>query len=99
MLPYRVGLGVGVVTLLVVANLRGARESGTLFAVPTYLYLVAALDPATVGLWRTSTGALGPLPVDPAELARPSPVGRRSGWSGSPGPSSSPARSPPVPSR
>jgi amino acid transporter len=65
---HRVGIGAAVIALLVLANLRGARESGTLFAIPTYLYLLALGTLLTVGLWRTSTGALGPIPVDPAEL-------------------------------
>jgi amino acid transporter len=35
--PYRVGLGVVAVIGVAVANLRGVRESGRLFALPTYL--------------------------------------------------------------
>src|SRR6185369_12718783 len=35
--PYRVGLGVLGLTLITVGNLRGVRESGRLFALPTYL--------------------------------------------------------------
>jgi amino acid transporter len=39
--PYRVGLCVLGVVLIAVANLRGVRESGRLFAVPTYLFVGA----------------------------------------------------------
>jgi len=37
--PYRVVLGVGLVTLVSVANLRGVRESGRFFAVWSYLFI------------------------------------------------------------
>jgi amino acid transporter len=68
LLAYRVEIGVAVVALLVLANLRGARESGTAFAIPTYLYLVALGALLVVGLWRTTTGDLVAPPVDQAAL-------------------------------
>jgi amino acid transporter len=37
--PYRVWLAVGAILLMVLANLRGVRESATIFAVPTYLFI------------------------------------------------------------
>src|SRR3954453_1768450 len=40
-------------------NLRGVRESGTLFAVPTYLFMVAILGMSAIGLLR---GGFGDLP-------------------------------------
>ncbi len=39
-------MGVVLIGLLWIGNLRGVRESGTLFALPTYLYLVAIIGPA-----------------------------------------------------
>jgi amino acid transporter len=41
--PYRVGLCVLAVMGVGVANLRGVRESGRLFALPTYLFIVSLL--------------------------------------------------------
>jgi amino acid transporter len=41
-------LGVGAVALVTLANLRGLRESGSIFMIPTYVFLVAMY--ATVGL-------------------------------------------------
>jgi amino acid transporter len=41
--PYRVGLCVLAVIGVGVANLRGVRESGRLFALPTYLFIVSLL--------------------------------------------------------
>jgi len=42
--PHRVFLGVTLIAVVVLANLRGVRESGRIFAVPTYAFV------ATVGL-------------------------------------------------
>jgi len=39
--PYRVGLGVLGLALITVGNLRGVRESGRLFALPTYLFIAS----------------------------------------------------------
>src|SRR5215218_3600046 len=47
---YRVLIGVGFVVLIGVANLRGVRESGSLFALPTYVFLVSFLFMIGYGL-------------------------------------------------
>ena len=41
--PYRVAIDVGFVALLTAMNLRGVRESGRAFAVPTYLFIAGVL--------------------------------------------------------
>ncbi|HET9770641.1 MAG TPA: APC family permease [Acidimicrobiia bacterium] len=40
LVEHRVGIGLALVALLTVANLRGVKESGQVFAVPTYVYIV-----------------------------------------------------------
>lgn len=57
---HRVLLALGFVVLLTAMNLRGVRESGTMFAIPTYLFIVGILAVIVVGLGRT---ALGHAPV------------------------------------
>jgi amino acid transporter len=54
----RVLLGVAFVGLLCLGNLRGLRESATLFSIPTYAYLVAIFGLLGYGLWRAATGDL-----------------------------------------
>ena len=49
---------VGIIVLLTAVNLRGVRESGTAFAVPTYLFMVTILGMAAVGFFREVTGTL-----------------------------------------
>ncbi|WP_436700867.1 APC family permease [Nocardioides sp. BYT-33-1] len=46
------------VVLLTAMNLRGVRESGTFFAVPTYLFMVAILGMGAYGLLRLLSGTL-----------------------------------------
>ncbi|NBO52439.1 MAG: APC family permease [bacterium] len=54
--PLRVELAIGALALLVLANLRGLRESGKLFAIPTYLFIFGALAVIGVGLIRIALG-------------------------------------------
>jgi amino acid transporter len=60
---HRVGLGIGFIALIAFANLRGVRESGRVFAVPTYLFIVTFAFMVGVGLWRWLQGDLTPLPA------------------------------------
>ncbi|MGY1763323.1 APC family permease [Geodermatophilus sp. SYSU D00779] len=49
---HRVALAVGLVALLAAANLRGLRESGRTFAVPTYLFISGIMVMIVTGLVR-----------------------------------------------
>jgi amino acid transporter len=59
--PYRVWLCVGFIALITLANLRGVRESGALFAPPTYLYILSLAALILVGLYRVYFQDLGPI--------------------------------------
>jgi amino acid transporter len=59
--PYRVELCVGFIVVLVLANLRGLKESGTVFAIPTYVYIVSLGALLVWGFVRMTWGDLGPL--------------------------------------
>ena len=50
--PFTVVLCVLFVALMTLGNLRGIRESGNIFAVPTYLFVGAALLMIGLGLWQ-----------------------------------------------
>jgi amino acid transporter len=56
----RVLVAVAIVALLTIGNLRGIRESGSIFMAPTYLYLVTVLGMLGYGLWQMATGTLAP---------------------------------------
>ena len=49
---HRVILALGFIALVTLANLRGVRESGTLFAVPTYAFIVSIFAMVLTGLAR-----------------------------------------------
>jgi amino acid transporter len=66
LLPWRAEMGVAAIAIIAVANLRGLRESGNIFAVPTYLYIVGALAIIGLGLGEVlggSPAASFPTPV------------------------------------
>jgi amino acid transporter len=64
--PWRIPINIGVVAALAGVNLRGVRESGRAFAVPTYLFIAGILIMVAIGLGRTVFG-------DP-------PVAESAGW-------------------
>jgi amino acid transporter len=53
---YRVELSVLAVVLITLANLRGVKEAGTLFAVPTYAFIVSIFVLVAVGLAKCTVG-------------------------------------------
>jgi amino acid transporter len=57
----RVEMSLAFVLILMLGNLRGVRESGRLFAAPTYFFIVGILTMIAVGAWRYLTGTLVPI--------------------------------------
>ena len=65
---FRVYIAVGAVVLLTLGNLRGIRESGSIFMAPTYLYIVVMLAILGYALVRNFMGDLPPY-VPPPDFA------------------------------
>jgi len=61
--PYRVELAVGAIGIMTLVNLRGVKESGRIFALPTYFFLGTMLLTLSVGFVRYLLGDL-PTVVD-----------------------------------
>jgi amino acid transporter len=61
---HEVALSLALLGLIVLANLRGVRESGRLFAPPTYLYIVMMSLLVGWGLIQVALGNLGQLHVN-----------------------------------
>ena len=57
--PYRVGLAVIAVFFIMLINLRGVKESGKAFAIPTYFFVLMMTGMVLYGLFRYFTGSLG----------------------------------------
>src|SRR5205085_6340387 len=53
---HKVGLSLACLLVIVLANLRGVRESGMLFALPTYAFVTSILVLVGVGLFQVATG-------------------------------------------
>ena len=62
---HKVLLSIGFVWLVTIANLRGARESGTLFAVPTYGFVAAIMATIAIGLYQCVGACPATAPVEP----------------------------------
>jgi amino acid transporter len=63
---YRVPIAVSLVALVMLINLRGVKESGVTFAVPTYFFVAAMFLTVGMGLFRYFTGSLGIVVNPPA---------------------------------
>ncbi|MEU6641461.1 APC family permease [Saccharomonospora sp. NPDC046836] len=64
---YRIPLNIGFIVVLTTLNLRGVRESGRAFAIPTYLFVAGVLLMIVVGFAQTLAGS--------------APVAESAGWS------------------
>lgn len=62
--PWRVTLCVLSVIGVTIANLRGLRESGRLFTIPTYWFIGSMFLLLAAGLWRVASGTARPLPAE-----------------------------------
>lgn len=65
--PYRVEIAVGMVLFIMLINMRGVKESGIAFAIPTYYFIVMMLVTIVVGFARYFTVGLSPV-IDPPAL-------------------------------
>jgi amino acid transporter len=71
----RVLLCLGLIVFITIANLRGAKESGKLFALPTYIYILSLGGMVAYGLFRSYFGDLDPVPFDPDQFEGARQVG------------------------
>jgi amino acid transporter len=61
--PHKVGLSLGFVVLLTIVNLRGVRESGVLFALPTYGFVAVMFLMVGTGIAKCVDGSCPQAPV------------------------------------
>ncbi len=69
LLPHTVSLCVGILIVITILNLRGVREAGSAFAVPTYLFVGTLLITIVAGVVRVLVSGGHPRP----EVALPAP--------------------------
>lgn len=68
--PYRVPIALAFIALIAVGNLRGVKESGKLFAVPTYLFIISMFLMIGTGVYKAvfGGGLNYVVPSDPVVL-------------------------------
>ncbi len=64
---YRVIIAISMVVLIMIINLRGVKESGATFAIPTYFFLLMMFLTVGTGIVRFLSGNLGQV-VNPPEI-------------------------------
>ena len=65
LLPHTVAICLGILITITILNLRGVREAGVVFAVPTYLFVGTLLITIVAGLFRVLLSSGHPAPVTP----------------------------------
>jgi len=72
--PYRVALSLGLLLIITIINLRGLRETGTMMAIPVYLFLFTYIPMLAYGVIRAvidgpgTLAAVAPSPTAPLTL-------------------------------
>lgn len=66
--PHRIIIAISLVMLIMLINLRGVKESGITFAIPTYFFLLMMFISITIGLVRFISGNLGMVDSPPQDV-------------------------------
>ncbi|HEY4377878.1 MAG TPA: APC family permease [Acidimicrobiales bacterium] len=71
--PYRVPMALGFIVIIAWGNLRGVKESGRMFAIPTYAFLVSMFVMIGIGIAKLASGDLhhAKIPVDHIKIHPP----------------------------
>lgn len=76
---FRVYLAIGMIIIVMLVNLRGVKEAGTAFAIPTFFFVGLMYVMLLVGFIRWALGSLGMVQMPPmdlvSEIASPAAVG------------------------
>jgi amino acid transporter len=72
LLPHTVSLCLAILVLITIINLRGVREAGVVFMIPTYLFVGTLLIMIGVGVFRAVASGGHPVPIAP--LPPPPPI-------------------------
>ncbi len=67
LLEHRAWVAVVLVLIIMVINLRGVKESGSVFAIPTYFFVVTMVLMVGTGIFRYVTGSVFAV-IDPPEM-------------------------------
>src|ERR1700728_2645655 len=77
---HTVGICLGILVIITLVNLRGVREAGIVFMVPTYLFVGSLLAAIAMGAYKTVLAGGHPMPVVAPPAARSAVVAAASAW-------------------
>src|ERR1700733_14884050 len=63
LLPHTLEMCLGILLLITIVNLRGVKEAGGVFMIPTYLFLGTLLITIVIGVFRALAAGGHPMPV------------------------------------
>jgi amino acid transporter len=69
-----------ILAILAIVNLRGVKDTGTAFILPTFLFVSTLLGLIVVGMWKTVLTGGHPAPVAPVPPPLPTSVGALGTW-------------------
>src|SRR5580658_10464081 len=77
---HTVGICLGILVIITLVNLRGVREAGIIFMVPTYLFVGTLLAAIAIGTFKTVFAGGHPMPVVAPPAAPSAVVAAASAW-------------------
>ena len=78
--PHTLLMCLSILVIIMIVNLRGLREAGLIFMIPTYLFVGSLLIAIGIGLFKTVMAAGHPIPVAPLPAAPTGTVAMASTW-------------------
>jgi amino acid transporter len=80
LLPHTLLICLVILAVLAIVNMRGVKDTGTAFILPTFLFVGTLLALIAVGMWKTVLAGGHPMPVAPIPPALPATVGALGTW-------------------
>jgi amino acid transporter len=78
--PHTLLICLVILAILAIVNLRGVKDTGTAFILPTFLFVGTLLTLIAVGMWKTVYAGGHPMPVAPIPAPLPATVGALGTW-------------------
>src|SRR5271167_795593 len=78
--PHTLLICLVILVILALVNMRGVKDTGTAFILPTFLFVGTLLALIVVGMWKTVHAGGHPMPVAPIPAALPATVGTLGTW-------------------
>ena len=78
--PHTLLICLIILTILAIVNMRGVKDTGTAFILPTFLFVGTLLTLIAVGMWKTVVTGGHPMPVAPVPQPLPATVGALGTW-------------------